>query len=134
MDKKWKNRITSKLRNLSFAYPPRNKVKKRQQVGPATFECEHCNVWIYEGTRDLDIQRKKLEKEPPVDLINDKVNLDHKEPVVPVEGFERGNWDWHVYIERMFCDSEGFQVLCSSCHDKKTKEEDQKRVKYRKKT
>ena len=134
MDKKWKNKIISKLRNLSFAYPPRNKVKKRQQVGPATFECEHCGVWIYEGSRDLEIQREKLDKDPPVDLIDDVPKMDHKEPVVPLEGFERGLWDWHIYMERMFCEAEGFQLLCSSCHKIKTDLEDEMRKNYRKKS
>lgn len=49
-----------------------------------------------------------------------QVNVDHLEPVVcPVEGFI--NWD--VYIKRMFCGKENLQVLCTECHDKKSKKE-----------
>jgi 5-methylcytosine-specific restriction endonuclease McrA len=47
--------------------------------------------------------------------------MDHKIPVVdPQEGFTT----WDSYINRMFCPEENFQVLCSPCHDTKTKSED----------
>lgn len=131
MDKKWKGRIINSLRKLSFSYPPRNAIRKQQQVGPATFECEHCGVWIYEGSRELSQQLEKLPQKPPNNIIKAKACLDHKEPVVPLESFSRGDWDWHEYIERMFCDAEGYQLICKACHDKKTKKEDEIRKKYR---
>ena len=53
-----------------------------------------------------------------------EVQVDHLHPVVdPVVGFV--NWD--VFIERLFCEEETLQVLCSMCHTKKTKEEKQQR-------
>jgi len=132
MDKKFKGKIINAIRKLSFTYPPRNKVRKRQQIGPATFECEHCGVWIYEGSRDIDTQLEILDLEPPVGLIKGKVNMDHKESVVPLTGFSRGSWDWDEFINRMFCEETGFQALCSSCHELKTGDEDEKRKQYRK--
>lgn len=49
-----------------------------------------------------------------------EITLDHKNPVVqPEVGFV----DFDTYIERMFVDEDGFQVLCNKCHDKKTAEE-----------
>lgn len=133
MDKKFKGKIINALRRLSFTYPPRNKVRKRQQVGPATFECEHCNIWIYEGSRDIDTQLEKLDSKPPKDLIKGKPNLDHKTSVIPLEGFTRGSWDWDEFINRLFCEEEEFQLLCSDCHDIKTKLEDEIRKEYRQK-
>lgn len=45
---------------------------------------------------------------------------DHKTPVVdPNVGFV----DWNTFIERLFCEEEGFQILCWECHTKVTKEE-----------
>lgn len=48
-----------------------------------------------------------------------KVQVDHIDPAVPLEGFT--NWD--SVINRMFCEKDGFQILCLECHASKTKEE-----------
>ena len=46
--------------------------------------------------------------------------VDHIEPVVdPEKGFE----GWDTYIERLFVERDGLQVLCRECHSLKTKEE-----------
>ena len=45
------------------------------------------------------------------------VQVDHIHPVVdPATGFV----SWDVYIDRLFCEGENLQVLCSTCHKKKT--------------
>lgn len=47
-------------------------------------------------------------------------SVDHINPVIdPKVGFQ----DWDTYIERMYCEADGFQVLCEDCHSTKTKEE-----------
>lgn len=52
------------------------------------------------------------------------VFVDHIEPVVnPETGFV----SWDEYIERLFVEEDGLQVLCKECHDKKTKEEKERR-------
>lgn len=49
-----------------------------------------------------------------------KLVVDHIIPVVdPVSGFT----NWHDYIERLFCEVDNFQVLCSPCHHQKTNKE-----------
>jgi 5-methylcytosine-specific restriction endonuclease McrA len=49
-----------------------------------------------------------------------EVNVDHINPVVdPTEGFT----SWDKFIPNMFCPKDGLQVLCKTCHDIKTKEE-----------
>lgn len=51
-----------------------------------------------------------------------EVVVDHIDPVVsPTKGFV----SWDDYIERMFCEADGLQVLCKSCHKVKTNEERQ---------
>ena len=53
-----------------------------------------------------------------------EVHVDHIYPVVPVEREVR---DWNEYIERLFCNSSGLQVLCIDCHQKKSNEENAER-------
>lgn len=46
-----------------------------------------------------------------------EVQRDHIQAVIdPFKGFE----SWDMVIERMFCNAEGYQILCSECHKKKS--------------
>ena len=47
------------------------------------------------------------------------VQVDHIEPIVPLSGFV----SWDETIERMLCEKDGLQVLCLTCHSKKSLEE-----------
>jgi 5-methylcytosine-specific restriction endonuclease McrA len=48
------------------------------------------------------------------------IQVDHINPVVnPHIGFQ----DWDTFIYNMFCERNGFQVLCKSCHKTKTDRE-----------
>lgn len=131
MTPKFKGKIINALRKLTYSYPPRNSAKKRQKRGPNTFECEHCSIWIYEGTRTIDKQLEILAVSPPNGLVKGRTNMDHKEAVVPLSGFLRGSWDWDEFINRLFCAEEGFSLLCVECHDIKTKLEDEMRKEYK---
>jgi hypothetical protein len=64
-------------------------------------------------------------------VIKGKTYMDHIAEVIPVEGFKDSVWDWNVYMERMFCPKEGFQVLCKECHTAKTRIETSLRKKHR---
>lgn len=47
-----------------------------------------------------------------------EVEVDHISPVVSVgDGFI----DWNTFIQRLYCPIENLQVLCLTCHKKKTK-------------
>jgi 5-methylcytosine-specific restriction endonuclease McrA len=114
-----KNFVIQLLRRGSYKWSERSKAKAaaRTQDGEFStgrpkfkYKCAMCGNLF-------------MEKE---------VCLDHINPVVPPEGFQRGEFDFHEYITRMFCSAEGFQVLCSECHDKKTKEEIGERKLHRK--
>ncbi len=49
-----------------------------------------------------------------------QVAADHIDPVVdPAKGFE----DWNTFIDRLFIELKGFQVLCKDCHQLKTNKE-----------
>lgn len=47
------------------------------------------------------------------------MKADHIEPVVGPQGFV----DWNTFIARLFVEKEGFQVLCKTCHDAKSEQE-----------
>lgn len=48
------------------------------------------------------------------------IAVDHKKPVIdPSKGFE----GWDAYYTNLFCSSDGLQILCLTCHKRKSKEE-----------
>lgn len=93
------------LRRATYRWKARDEAYKKARVERGRYRCAHC----------ADIFGPK------------EVDLDHVLPVVPLkEGFT----DWNMYIERLFCPTEGFQVLCKLCHNLKTIEEDSLRAFY----
>lgn len=65
---------------------------KRQKY---EYQCNECKGWF-------------AEKE---------INVDH---IVPAGSLNCAQ-DLPGFVERLFCEQENLQVLCTSCHDKKTK-------------
>lgn len=54
------------------------------------------------------------------------VEVDHILPVVdPTDGFI----DWNTFISRLYCTKDNLQVLCTTCHKRKTKLERSKSTK-----
>ena len=108
MDKRKKQFVINTLRRASYRWPTRSTAEKRSHIGRGLYKCESCG---YEGPRK--------------DFV-----MDHVIPVVdPIKGFTT----FDEYIERMFPDnSDGWQRLCHSCHDKKTENENNIRKKSRK--
>lgn len=129
MNTKLKGKIIAALRRLTFTHPDRNEAKNSRKVAPATFQCEECELVVYTGKKTLE-KSNVLEEYP--EAIKGKIYLDHKNPVIPVNGFPDGNWSWDIFIERMFCDVKGFQVLCHECNQSKTFLENELRKEYRK--
>lgn len=91
--------VIASLRRASYRWPPREEARRRVKVDRNQYRCEKCNK----------IFTRKETK------------IDHIKPVVDVTGFE----SFDKYIERLFCDVSGFQILCKKDHDEKTKEENQ---------
>jgi 5-methylcytosine-specific restriction endonuclease McrA len=100
--------IVSVLRSGTRRWPPKyetlNEAKTEKKINPATkrlaqhYKCRKCR------------------KDFPAKM----VQVDHIKPVVtPSDGFV----DWNTFVERLFCDKDNLQVLCVSCHDKKTQKE-----------
>ena len=90
--------IKSALRRASSRWSPKYECKKKAKVAYNTYNCAAC-------CRQFG---------------NKEIKIDHINPVVdPHKGFET----WDRYIERLFVEVEGYQVLCIECHDKKTEGE-----------
>lgn len=53
----------------------------------------------------------------------DEINVDHKVPAGTLTCYA----DLPGFVERLFCEVDGLQVMCSPCHDIKTKKEKRKK-------
>jgi len=110
---RFKSFIRGGLRGISMRWPPKNRVKQNARVKRGVYLCEGYERAAHEVLVTL----------PPKPGNKRRVNnavVDHIIPVVcPVAGFL--NWD--VLIQRLFCEEEGFQLLCHDCHTNKTRDE-----------
>jgi hypothetical protein len=109
---KFVNFIKNTLRRASYRWPGRNEALTAARVARGFYKCAVCSVDSFKRT---------------------EVNLDHIEPVVPVESdwhLADGSPDWNIFIKRLFVGPQGFQVICINCHDAKTMIEDQMRADY----
>lgn len=95
--------LIHKLRRISYMWEARKNAQTKARVERGRYKCAHCQGIFG----------------------NKEIALDHVVPVVGSEGFI----DWNNYIERLFCDEDGFQVLCHPCHTIKTNEENSERKK-----
>ena len=108
--------IKSMLRQGSMRWGPRNTAVARAYIddgiNPKTgrrcklHRCEECNDAFAKG----DMQ------------------ADHIDPVVPIKGFD----SWDAVIKRMFCEEDGFRVVCKPCHREITDKENKLRREYKK--
>ena len=73
---------------------PYNGPLKRQKF---EYQCNSCKEWFPDK----------------------KINVDH---IIPAGELNSAN-DLPAFVERLFCEKEGLQVLCSECHNKKTNSE-----------
>lgn len=116
MDTKLKNFIIATLRRASFRWKPRGEAKKRYKVKVGEFSTGRAK-YGYQCASCKEIFKSK------------DIRMDHIEPAVPLDGWQ----GFDVFIERMFCDEDGFQALCDACHTVKTTEEKEIRKINRKK-
>ena len=105
--------IRGGLRSISMRWPPKNEVKKRSRVARGVYTCSGYEREQHEVPASLPPKPGNKKR------INNAV-VDHINPVVdPGRGFV--NWD--EMIKRLFCEVEGFQLLCHECHKLKTADE-----------
>ena len=105
MDRKTELYILNILRKGTIAWHGRtdclNKSRKRFLVGEFKngnpkylfkYPCAKCEKWF----------------------VRQEVDVDHIDEVGPYQG------DLHAYSKRLYCDQENLQILCKSCHKRKT--------------
>nr|DAF32084.1 MAG TPA: HNH endonuclease [Caudoviricetes sp.] len=117
-ESKFQSFIKSTLRKGTTRWPPKyevlNAAKRGKMVNDSTgrlaehYECAHCHG-VFPAK---------------------EVQVDHIESVIPLTGFI----SWDDVIKRMFCQADGLQVLCKTCHAIKSKEEgvERRRIKAEK--
>ena len=103
--------IKSALRSASQRWPPRyetlNDACVGQRINPASGRL--AKFYTCNGCKQIF---------PAKD-----VEVNHKIPVVPTEGFD----NWNNVIKRMYCEKEGLEALCKPCHKATTKRESEER-------
>jgi 5-methylcytosine-specific restriction endonuclease McrA len=87
--------IMSALRRASYRWGPVHEARKASKIAYNTYVCAACKKTF--GTK--------------------QIKIDHIEPVKDVTGKDNS---WDSVIRRLFCEVDGFQVLCRGCHDLKT--------------
>ena len=75
-------------------------VNKRQKY---EYACKKCKGWFPEK----------------------KINVDH---IIPAGSLNCAQ-DLPLFVERLFCEQDNLQVLCETCHNKKTLKEKQSKIK-----
>ena len=110
--------IKGGLRQISHRWPPKHAVKKAAWVERGVYQC----VGYKKRTHKVKLTIKEKGK-----TVNN-VFVDHINPVVcPAMGFA----GWDEYIDRMFTEADGLQVLCKDCHKRKTADEREQRKQAR---
>lgn len=100
--------IVSALRQASRKWGPLNEAKKGARTRRGYYECAECKEEVPLTSKN---RTKRGEK---------NVFVDHIEPIVnPTTGFTT----YDQFVENLFCELPGLQVLCRKCHEVKTNEE-----------
>lgn len=108
--------VKSALRSASVKWPPRytalNDAFVEKAINPSTgrlaklYRCQKCEQLFPQSGMEVN----------------------HIEPVIPVTGFD----SWDGVVARMFCEKDGLEVLCRTCHKVVTSEENKQRKEYKK--
>lgn len=108
--------IISALRGATNRWGPKSEALRRARISRGVYTCDLCKKQM--GATAWRVYKSGKKKGQPK-KVKDAV-VDHIEPVVePSVGFTT----WDEYIERMFCEADGYQVICHDCHEIKTAEE-----------
>lgn len=112
-------KIKNALRRIYMHDKQRKKALDRAKVDKATYSCESCGKFLYDGSSDKNFNALR-EKYSDKEVVKEKPDVDHKTPVIEPK---RGFCDWNTYIESLWCSAEDLQILCKFCHLEKTSKE-----------
>lgn len=101
------NFIKNLLRSGTRKWGPKQTIMSKARVRRGYYECASCHNEV-----PFTIKEGRKRKS--------NVFVDHIKPIIdPLVGFTT----WDSFIENLFCEEDGLQVLCKECHDIKTKQE-----------
>ena len=116
----FRSKLINALRRVSMHWKPKSVALKRalagKKINPSTgklkqfYKCEESGE---EGWAD-------------------EMHADHIDPVVPEQWGETTRflgYNWNEYIQRMFVEEDGYQIILKALHKAKTKQENQNRKK-----
>jgi hypothetical protein len=129
LDTKTKGKVISALRQASRYHAPGEERKKRQKRDKALIECEGCLKLCYEGKSKKTLEKYKT-KYPNRTVVMEGCQKDHRNPFIPIE--KGWVWSWDQVIDNLFCDIDGYNIYCETCHSTKTKNEQELRRELRK--
>lgn len=96
------------LRRGSLMWRPISECRRLARKGPNSYECALC---------------KGL-------FTSKQTQVDHRQPIVDMK---KGFTTFDEYIDRLFCDVDELDLLCTTCHDAKSASETQMRKYFRNK-
>ncbi|PCI45902.1 MAG: hypothetical protein COB41_00500 [Proteobacteria bacterium] len=121
--------LRHKLRRLSYMWPERKDTKIAARVSRGKYECAHCLIESIEtlwGPKDISLDHVK----PVVPVTIDKDSkyihslLSGDKEVLEILNCKEEDLQdiirTIIFVSRLFCKAEGFQVLCHEHHDIKT--------------
>jgi 5-methylcytosine-specific restriction endonuclease McrA len=104
---KFRSFVKGNLRRATMKWAPIQQCLAAAREERGKYRCAGCGELV-PATVKVGRLRKK------------NVHVDHIQPIVdPNVGWV----SWDSTIDRMFCELDNLQVLCTSCHDIKTQEE-----------
>ena len=108
-----KSWLIPKLRRLSIQWPMKNVALNEAKVFIEIGELKNGNpkFGLFYICAECSRQGKEIPYHP-----RENIQVDHIEEIAGVNGFS----DWDSYINSLFCDLSGLQVLCKPCHKEKT--------------
>jgi hypothetical protein len=113
-----KQYLIPKLRQITRYWPYNNETRKQSKT--------KVQIGTYKNGKPKYKNKYKCAK---CGELFDKIAIDHKDPVIPIDS---NGITWDDYINRLFCDTSNLQSLCNypgeqngrkSCHAIKTENE-----------
>ncbi len=104
---KFKSFIKNNLRRATMKWAPINEALGLARTRRGFYKCAGCGEEVPASVKEGRTRKKN-------------VHVDHIEPIVdPAVGWTT----WDDCIDRMFCELDNLQVLCTTCHNEKCNEE-----------